>query len=239
MSAEPRSREDVHVGLTVMQTVYTVAMVLGFKNALEKSYVLFISPFEQPVGKLPHYALLLALIAIMLLGLRFFWLTRNLYAFVLTPTDNMKRRMRATTLIHFPITLLHALLFFAICQAFAEPVTSNPTASSAVAVDLVTRFIFLFASLLFINSVWLLATFKPARDKPEGIWGYSNLTFSVLAAADVWFILDVLEASLIVLALSACILFVANSVIDLWRAAESYIEFPEGVRPVSCRWPGT
>lgn len=238
VSTEPMSREDVHVGLTVMQTVYTVAMVLGFKNALEKSYSLFISPFEEPPGKLPHLVLLLALVAIMLLGLRFFWVTRNLYEFVLTPSSDIRRRMRATTLVHFPITLVHALLFFAVCQAYAEIVTRNATVSSGLAVDLVARFVFIFAGLLLLNGAWLLATFKPAKGKPESIWGYSNVLFAALAAADVWLVLDVIRAPLIALAISACAVFIVNSLIDLWRAGEWYIQFPQGTRPIICRWTG-
>jgi hypothetical protein len=238
MPTDPMSREDVHVGLTVMQTVYTVAMVLGFKNALEKSYSVFISPFEAPPGKLPHLVLLLALIAVMLLGLRFFWVVRNLYEFVLTPTSNIRRRLRATAILHFPITLVHALLFFAICQAYAEIVTTNATVTSALAVDLVARFVFLFAGLLFLNGAWLLATFRPDWSQPEGIWGYSNVLFAALGALNVWVVLDLIRASPTALAISACALFIVNSVIDLWFAGDSYIQFPQGARPATCRWPG-
>ncbi len=64
------NREDVSLGLGVVQNAYTVAMILGFKVALEPSYWILTNPFESPSGQIPHSVLLLTLITIMLLGFR-------------------------------------------------------------------------------------------------------------------------------------------------------------------------
>jgi hypothetical protein len=228
------SREDVSVGLTVMQTVYAVAMVLGFKNALEKSYGLFLSPLQGPPGRLPHWVLLIALVAIMLLGLRFFWVTRNLYAFVIHSPSPLERRVRWMTLVHFPITLIHALLFYCVCQAYADIVSSGATEASAAAVDLTGRFVFLFASLLLLNGLWLLITFRPSTCDAEGKWGWSNVVFAALAFLDALLVLEVFNKPPAVLAVSACALFLINSVIDLVAAADAYILFPGGGSKVTC-----
>jgi hypothetical protein len=238
----PLTREDVNVGLSVMQTVYAVAMVLGFKNALEKSYQLFLSPLEGPQGRLPHPVLLVALAAIMLLGLRFFWVTRNLYAYVLKPMKggakptkaNIKRRMSVMTTVHFPITLLHALLFFAICEAYVDLVKSEPTLTSALAVTLTGRFVFLFAGLLLLNGVWLVCTFGLDLNTGEGRWALSNIGFALLAGLDALLVLEVFHGSVNVLALSTCGLFLVNGMLDLVVASSSYIEFPEGDKPIVC-----
>jgi hypothetical protein len=226
------SREDVSVGLSVMQTVYAVAMVLGFKNALEKSYALFLSPLEGPPGRLKHWVLLVALAAIMLLGLRFFFVTRNLYAFMIHSTSPLKRRVRWMTLVHFPITLLHALLFYSVCQAYADLVSSKGTEASAV--DLTGRFVFLFAALLLLNGLWLLLTFGSSGSKAEGKWGWSNVLFAGLALLDALLVLEVFHEPAAVLAVSACGLFLINGIIDLVVAADAYILFPGGASKVTC-----
>jgi hypothetical protein len=225
-----------------MQTVYTVAMVLGFKNALEHSYRLFLSPLDAPRGALSHGALLGALAAIMLLGLRFFWVIRNLYAYVLKPMKdgskptkaNVQRRMSVMTAVHFPITLLHALLFFSICEAYVDLVTSKPKLAPGLAATLSGRFVFLFAGLLLLNGIWLVCTFGLDRNRAEGRWALSNIGFALLAGIDALLVLEVFRGSPDVLVVSACILFLVNGGLDLRMASSSYIEFPEGDKPVVC-----
>lgn len=77
------NREDVTVGLGVMQGVYTIALILGFRNALEAAYPLILHPTVHHPGQIANPVLLLVLFSIMLLGLRFFWITRNLYALII------------------------------------------------------------------------------------------------------------------------------------------------------------
>jgi hypothetical protein len=235
--ARALTREDVNVGLAVMQTVYAVAMVLGFKNALERSYGVFVSPLEGPQGGLPHPVLILALAAIMLLGLRFFWVPRNLYAYVLKPlsdSSKLQARMRIMTAVHFPIVLVHALLFFAVCEAYVDLVKSNASLASGLVVTLTGRFVFLFAGLLLVNGVWLLATFGVKLGTAEGRWALSNVVFGLLALLDALLVLEVFEASVGVLAISVSILFLLNGAIDLIFASKWYIEFPDGDKPIAC-----
>ena len=226
-------QEDVSVGLKVMETVYAVAIVLGFKNALEKSYELVISPFEGPPARLPHAVLVIALLAIMLLGSRFFWVPRNLHAFAYESPRRTGSRPRRLTMYHFPITLAHAVLFFCVCQAWVEIVKSEAHTTSPMAHDLVIRFIELFAALLLLNGVWLLATFRLDRKKPETRWGISNVVFALLIFLGVAIATSLFHKATDTLLLTAALLFLLNGVLDVLMAGKAYMVFPTAPQPPS------
>jgi hypothetical protein len=219
-------QEDVSTGLKVMETVYAVAMVLGFKNALEKSYELFIAPFGGPPAGLPHAVLLLALLAIMLLGSRFFWVPRNLHALAYDTPRRTENRPRRLTIFHFPMTLIHAVLFYCICQAWVEMVKSDAGAGSATAHHLAIRFVELFAALLLLNGVWLLATFQFNLAKPETRWGLSNVIFSAIVLIGVAVATPTFHKSSAALLITASILFLANGMLDVIAAGKAYMVFP-------------
>ena len=219
-------REDVHTGLSVVQSIYAIAIVLGFKNALEVSYDLFLSPLSAPSGALPHWVVLSTLGSIMLLGLRFFWVPRNLYAYVLASPLTLKKRLQRMTVLHVPITLIHALLFFCVCEAYADLASSNVSSASTLAEDLTTRVVAFYAALLLLNSGWLLSIGSRGSSKAEGIWGWNNL----VCGSAVVIILLLFKASAlptITFTLLAVAVFVINGVLDLWLASEYYILFPE------------
>jgi len=224
--ASSAPQEDVSTGLKVMETVYAVAMVLGFKNALEKSYELFLAPFAGPPARLPHEVLLIALLAIMLLGSRFFWVPRNLHALAYGEPRCTANRSRRLTMFHFPITLIHAVLFYCICQAWVEIVTSRAVTTSPAAHHLAIRFVELFASLLLLNGIWLLATFPFDRAKPETRWGLSNVVFAAVALVGVALANELFHKSTDTLIITASVLFLANGVLDVIMAGKAYMVFP-------------
>jgi hypothetical protein len=227
------NREDVTIGLGVMQSVYAIALVIGFTRALEPSYPAIVHPVSEPSGQLGHPVLLLALSTLMLLGVRFFWVTRSLYALVILERAETKTKMekRIATIMryHFPITLAHALLFFVLCDTYAAMLH----ASTSTAPPRVDRFVSLTVALLVLNGVWLLTTFlgqTPLEgttkwELPAVKWGIYNLSFSVIAVG--WRLgYHALDASTSTVLLVASLIFLTNSFWDLGKTAEFYIIFP-------------
>jgi hypothetical protein len=208
--------------MNVAQTVYAVVMTFGLKIAFEALYpVVFASHSSKPETLSP-YIVGFAFLTILLLAMRFFWVSRNLYAYALRSlkTKSEKEVFRPLMLYHFPITLVHAVLFFFICEAFVEmTVSAQPEHSPAI------HFVVIYAALLLLNALWLFAI-TPA-DKPwpgRKVWARSNLihavvVFVVLIAFGVW------AFPVVALLIGACVLFTLNSVIDLHQAAEYYILF--------------
>jgi hypothetical protein len=228
------NREDITIGLGVMQSVYAIALVIGFTRALEPSYPAIVHPFLEPPRQLGHPVLLLALSTLMLLGVRFFWVTRSLYALVIidhaTAEDEIKKRVGALMRVHFPVTLLHALLFFVLCDTYVALIHATPQ----TALPRVDRFISLTIALLLLNASWLLVTFYkqplPSQatkygDLPAIKWGRYNTVFAVMAL--IWRIsYDSVDPTTTVVLLVASLIIVANSFWDLLKTARFYILFP-------------
>lgn len=155
----PVDETSVTEGLSLMRTVYGIAIVLGFQKVLQASYTRFFTGVR--LAFLPWYAATLAAIAITFLAIRFFWVPRNLSSYVLGFGQHIRRVWGRVTVIHFPIALAHAVLFFYLC----ETVGALVTARTRVAVDrLIMQFLILCATLLIMNAIWLFGL-KPRRAK--------------------------------------------------------------------------
>lgn len=228
------NREDVTIGLGVMQGVYTIAIILGFRSALEAAYPAIVHPLHHGQVALGHPVLLLALSTLMLLGLRFFWVTRNLYALVIDhPREKAKERLGMVVRLHFPITLLHAVLFFVLCDIYRSMAKASLSESVKPLVD---RFALFTIILLALNGVWLLLTFLPIhlgkpgaeRDetRPAVVWATLNIVFSLLAAGWIYGLAPAITSSMTLVLTVVSVLFLLNSVLDLGSTASSYIEFP-------------
>lgn len=201
-------------------------MVLGLQVAIEAAYAHLVAPDPLP-SEMPRGIVIFAVITIMLLGLRFFWVPRNLYAYLLVSTHPLERKLRSMTLIHFPIVLIHALLFYCVCQAFVDIANSTAPIDSDLSRELATRFTFFYVGLLLLNSLWLLTGFgRRDTDTAEGIWGWNNM-IAVALAVVVWVLFEALSISPPVYIAITGTIFVANSLIDLWLASEHYILFPK------------
>jgi hypothetical protein len=220
--AQRLTEEDIKTGMNVAQTVYAVVMGLGLKITCEAFYLVIFVPHSSKTGTLSPYLLSFAFLTIMLLAMRFFWVSRNLYGYALRSLESKSEKevFRPLMLCHFPIALIHAILFFFICEAFVEMAASSQSAHSPV-----VHFVALYATLLLLNALWLYGI--TPRDKPwpaRKVWARSNLTHAllvvmVLIAFGVW------SLSIPALLVTACGLFTLNSVIDLHQAAEYYILF--------------
>lgn len=223
---DPLQRNDIYTGLSLVQTIYGIAMVLGLQGAIETAYGLLVAP-DPPPSAMPRVLTLFAVVTIMLLGLRFFWVPRNLYAYLLVSEQPLEKRLRRMTLLHFPLVLIHALLFYCLCQAYADIASSTASLESGLARELATRFVLFYTGLLAINGAWLLLGFgRRDSSTAEWIWGWNNLVFAALALT-AWIAFEVLPIpTTTVIALTGA-LFAANGVIDLWRASAHYILFPK------------
>jgi hypothetical protein len=227
-TANPLQRHDTSTGLSLVQTIYGIAMVLGVQGAIETAYAVLVAPSPQPTS-MPRGVLFLMVAAIMLLGLRFFWVPRNLYAYLLVSKHPLERRLRRMTLLHFPIVLIHALLFYCVCQAFVDVASSTAPLHSSLSRELATRFVFFYAGLLLVNGAWLLLGFgNPGRSTAEWIWGWNNLAAAVLTVA-AWIAFEALDMPVVAFLSIAATIFAANSLIDLWKASAHYILFPKRI----------
>lgn len=147
---------DVEIGLDLVQFVYGIAMVLGFTSALGPAYRLVFPPTRPAHLSGHNLVVLVCLLAIVLVGLRFFWVPRNLYSYLLQSTHrDSDALLRRATRFHVPVILAHALVFYVLCQAFADLATGFRF-TSHLAFGLCSRFVFLYALLLILNAAWLL-----------------------------------------------------------------------------------
>jgi hypothetical protein len=221
----PRLRQkDITAGMTLMQTVYTVALVLGLETVVDASYTVVFPPTPGSSVRSPGY-LGIVLISILLLAIRFFWVPRNLNSYIVRFYGELRDRAftRLTTL-HFPITLAHALVFYYICKVFVDMTQVHISIESAEMTDYVTRFSLLYAGLLLLNGLWLwrITPRAASSNDPGRIWSHNNLAFVclTLTAVAACKFLGVANSTFVVV---VCAMFIANSLIDLWKASKFYI----------------
>jgi hypothetical protein len=220
---------DIRSGMSLMQMVYTVAMVFGLEKVVEASYRVLISPELIRRSVALEIALCLILVSIVLLSIRFFWVPRNLNSYIVNWFGTLEEKVFSrVTVIHFPIALLHAVLIYYVCQAYVDMVAAGPVVESPAMAYHASRFVLLYAGLLLLNSAWLFwITPRKARGRsPGGIWAYNNIAF-FLGAIVVFGVWRSLELPNLVLIVSACGLFIANSVLDLSLAAKYYILYED------------
>src|SRR5262249_44243859 len=136
------------------------------------------------VGSFSPGLVLGSFLVVLCLAIRFSWVPRNLYEYVRRHlsggTDReTTRASRLLMLCHFPIALVHTLLFFGICKAFAE-MTEHSNSSHAP----VLHFVWISIGLLVLNAVWL--TFLTPRNveaSDHRFWAKNNLTCAGLVVA--------------------------------------------------------
>jgi hypothetical protein len=187
-------------GLDVLQTVYGVIMGLGLKDVFDKAYRFFsqsphsvLDPRSQGQFDFPLIAAAFLFTNILLIGIRFFWVPRNLRTFVVQARVAMVARGEtaeekpanwsiAASLI---VIMLHAGLYYLLCSEFGLFLTAIYTNSAfqfqAFGVCAWTQ-----ASLLVLNATWILALSAGVGRRPQKvpdgvIWARSNLAFSLFA----------------------------------------------------------
>jgi hypothetical protein len=211
--------------MSLAQTVYAVLMTLGLKVAAEALYPVAFAPGQAGDVAFSLGVLALVFVSVLFLAIRFFWVPRNLYGYVHHYIDqpegkNSKEIFRSLMLIHFPIAFFHTLLFFGICEAFAE-MAKGADGSQVPAI----HFVCIVIALLGLNGAWLWFG-MPSGSGGSGrmFWATSNLLFALLAGAALagFYVFGFSSLALLVAAAS---IVIVNSLVDLAVAAENYILF--------------
>lgn len=208
--------------LSIMQTLYIVALLFGFEKVATTIYsLLFETIFSYGVAL--RSVFVLCGIAIFILGVRLFWSIGNIRRYVQRKISenaqnaNVNRVRRRVIIIHFPIALLQAVIFYFVALSYKHFVAmSGP--------DLVlNNFIYLYLGVLFLNGLWLITLIYPEwSHKPELLWIVNNLTTVGLTVAVMlagWWLHWPQIAVLTVVVL----LFLGNSAVDFLKTAGSYL----------------
>jgi hypothetical protein len=224
-ATEMLRRDDIRTGMTLAQTLYAVLMGLGLKVAAESFYPALFARDRLESGALSPELVIPTFLLILLLAIRFSWVPRILYEFVHRYIDTPEKQDKTKTfrplmLYHFPIALAHTLLFFAICEAFAEMTKSSSSSHAPI-----IHFVWISIGLLAVNAAWLRWV-TPSESNGPGrqIWAKNNIICAVLAGA-VLAGFYLAGFSVVVLLLGALAIFFVNSFLDLKMAAENYILF--------------
>jgi hypothetical protein len=215
-------KDDIRTGMNMAQTVYAVLMTLGLKVAAEALYPAIFAPGRAGDAAFSPVVISLVFISVLFLAIRFFWVPRNLYEYVhyyigSRETNDLKPIFRSLMLIHFPIAFIHTLLFFGICEAFAEMAKGGSHAAPAI------HFVWIVIALLGLNAAWLFFGI-PSGGSGRKIWATNNLIFAGLAVVALagFYLIGFSTLALLVAAVS---IIIVNSFVDLASAAENYILF--------------
>jgi hypothetical protein len=217
-------RDDVATGLAVVQTVYAVGMVLGLEKVLEASYGVLFLPAAKGGTAVPRGVVIASFAAVMLLAVRFFWVPRNVYSYVIRPHDEGADDFYRKVMLHITIALAHAFLFFFVCHAFTELAEPLQATTGATGAQLAVRFVAIYSGLLLLNGLWLLWLTPKNDPAPGRIWSISNLSavaVSIVALGIFW-IWKVSDGALVGV---GCAIFLLNSAFDLVMCAQYYILF--------------
>jgi len=208
---------DFKADISLMQTVYAIFLVLGFRLLADSFSVFMIGGLDKPKTDIvvPVSALWLALI---FLGLRFFWAVGNLRRFILRRGDDSTVKVRrVVTTVHFPLLIIHAFLFYCLCRLHGE--LSDPKLFDARS----RLFVYWYSGFLLLNSAWLFTLIWSQKDnEPERKWMVNNAK-SAIAALATFFILEWFNAPLTTSLPLVSLVFLYNSFVDLWRTSETYI----------------
>ena len=215
-------REKVSSFIGVMQAVYGILMILGFREAFQIGYQRLFPSLLAPTYATFNAAISsLALFSISLVGIRFFWVPRTLLRFLDQQGENMRGVLRLSMSVYLPVTLLHATLFYFICRAYEDVAAAGTTATPYYSGDVLgLRLLGVVGLLLLVNSAWLL--WIAGDRKPAVLWALNNMAHAVVLLG-VWLVKSLLgiPADVLVVVLSG--LLITNSILDLASTGECYI----------------
>ncbi|MFN0264195.1 hypothetical protein ACKTEK_09995 [Tepidamorphus sp. 3E244] len=190
-------------GLDTINAVYAFIMALGLTEVFIGSHTFITNVLfgagEQELAL--RWVTFLFFLNVILLGMRFFWVPRNLRRLIYAAAHSSPEEPRLPGLPNWFISLnwfiifLHGGLFYVICREYKFIMfllSSNPVLDGAS----VSGYIIAHAALLIINGLWIgmLAGYEGwlrrkagegmAAELPGGvIWFRNNLAFSLLALA--------------------------------------------------------
>ena len=182
-------------GVDVIQTVYALLIALGLRDVFAAFYTIF---QQAPPDRSDNFLIALALfVNIILLSVRFFWVPRNFRRLYFETTfsegfSGSKLRTWESSFNIFVI-LLHGLLHFLLCKQF-EYFVFIATTYDLLATASFATYVYLHASLLIVNALWIIYTTWREDDlrkadapemlqaKPASrVWIRSNLLFALIA----------------------------------------------------------
>jgi len=187
-------------GLGVIQNVYSFAMALGLTEVFvgSKTFVddVIFGNKADLDGRLIITSLMLANVA--LLGLRFFWVPRNLFYLVFvaaqSPVAKRNREVNLSNLsiaFHLIMIFVHGAFYYLICTEF-EFVIFLASSSIPPNLSMFTGYVSLHVGLLLINAAWIgIVQFQAERLRRSAgelrsagsVWWRNNLVCSLVALA--------------------------------------------------------
>lgn len=195
-------------GFVIIQTVYAFIMALGLREIFlaVPNFWEGAALYETRFWSVDYLLIGLSLLAIILIGIRFFWVPRNLReivsVFAKTHLDSTKTQddLSPEESIHgivFPVhiltILLHAALFFHICSEFRRVLDIYASVNAIQFSDFRTV-LFGYVFLLLLNGAWLAFienqinqrytqtdVSMPSGLKPVSLWWKNNLIAGVAA----------------------------------------------------------
>ncbi len=222
--------------LAAIQAIFAVLMAIGFETMVQHVYQYFrpaLGVFvAQPPPRAP-WTFFMPIVAMSLLGLRFFWAVVNIRRYleqaeaVVHATGGHRKALfeRKVVLLHIPLLILHGWLFYFGSQFAADMLVSAESRRASVS------FVVFYAGFQLLNVLWLaslVADFRSSvrREEREKFWIFNNLIASAsgMLLAFIWKPLGMDHEWMLAL---ACTVYVLSSVADLWRTAYHYLESPE------------
>ena len=195
-------------GLDVLSAVYAFAMALGLTQVFlgSQTFLTKILSGTAPIYDQKTLLIVFLFINVTLLGLRFFWVPRNLQSLVIAAArfhaiapPGMRERGGLSSMaiaFHLVMIFLHGALFYLVCAEFeyvAFALSSNLPLSSSIFMG----YILMHVSLLLMNAAWIaLARWQEVRLERQAndtvsaeagsagnVWWRNNLVCSLLALA--------------------------------------------------------
>ena len=198
-------RKKTAHGLDVLATVYAFAMALGLTQVFlgSQSYLTRLLSGTAAVGDEKTILITLLFFNITLLGLRFFWVPRNLQGLVveaarfdaIEPDIRKKGDLSNKSIaFHLVMIFLHGTLFYLICAEF-EYVTFAVSSNLPLSSSVFSGYIMMHCALFLMNASWIAIirrqeiNFQNRSQNTEGpttksagdIWLLNNLISGLLA----------------------------------------------------------
>jgi hypothetical protein len=195
-------------GLDVLTMVYAFAMTLGLTQVFTASqaFLTRVLSGTAPLSDEKTILVLLLFANIAFLGLRFFWVPRNLQSLVISAArvqaiDPKAARERGdlsnlSIAFHLVTIFLHGTLFYLICAEF-EFITFAISSNLPLAAYVFVGYVIMHISLLLLNAAWiglirqqeirletrLLGDAAGERPSAGNVWWRNNLVASLCALA--------------------------------------------------------
>ncbi len=195
-------------GLDVLSSVYAFSMALGLTQVFigSQAFLTRILSGTAPLSDEKTFIILMLFANIALLGLRFFWVPRNLQSLVITAaraealapnaTNSKDQLSNISIAFHLVLIFLHGALFYLICAEF-EFITFVTSSNLPLNSSVFFGYIIMHTSLLLLNAVWIAMIRRQELRLEERI--YQGNSKGKLSAGNVWW-RNNLVASLCVLA---------------------------------------